>query len=747
MSHLRYKLGRNDRITIEGVHFRPGGKRGRVHLLRPLVADTIVDATIKPLSDEELASLSERKLIRIEEGYFSIAYQLLSKRADGTDLSDLHDLDDDALRTIAWKVEWCARFRRAEKGQDGSPTRPNRSTGDMEAYIARTRDAVHRWYIDAFGASRPAGRMRPGLGRKPFDYPGASTLRGWIALLEAGEEQPGVFRPEYSNCGNRDQLDPRASGIVKKHVDRYASGARVKPGDVYARIEADLRIVNEGLPPECQVSVGKTAVKRRIDRLHPLLVDLGHLGPKATEMKYAPVGKGLHSLDGLTPIARMDRVEMDDWEMDLFAILKNKRVRVGLGRKAKDEVRRLRKNRVTVRCTVTAAIDVATKCIVGLHVTPFAPSAAGSKSALRCVVVDKNPLAKLAGANSDWPMTARPVEVATDGGPAFRGDFHDPLGRRRVEHRLPGGDPRSRGTIESFFRNFKTLCRMFTGQSFSNVVEKGDYQSQELASLLAEEVLLRVVRYVVDIYHHTPHSGLGGMRPYEAWRRAGNDVDPAPDHLTRHLAFGLAVPNRVVGNDGVTYLHARYKHPDMGKLRALLGDRRFGIVTDPNDMGTILVRVPTDVRSHFPGHGAYLVFTAPDFDGVPLAEYLRANDRLRQFARRERLEGNPFRLTAIRDLMGHAEEARRKAGVPSDVVSEEQLQRMLKFVERKGAQAVAPRPAPSGQPLVGEVGPESIGIPLSIPGGAKRLRPPSVQDIPGAGYLTAPDDLDFGDDQ
>ncbi|MCJ2026448.1 hypothetical protein [Methylobacterium sp. J-067] len=747
MTPQRYKLGRNDRVTIEGVHYRPDGKQGRVHLLRHVVKGAILDSAVKPLTDEELVTLDTGNLIRIETGYYSKAYQLLSKRAEGTDLSDLHDLDEETLRGVAWKVEWCARYNLALAGLDGHTRTWSKTPEDMAAFVAAERETIHRWYVETFGVSRPPGRKIKGLQRKTYDWPGSTTLRGWIALLEAGEGQPGVFRPQYANSGNRSQIDPRAVGIVKKHVDRYASGARRRPREVHADIEADLRILNRTLPAECQVTVGETAVRRRIKKLPAILIDLAHLGEKRTALKYAPVGKGTHSVDGLTPLARMDRVEMDDWEMDLFTILKDKRVHPGLGRKAKDEARRLRKNRVTVRCTVTAAIDVVTKCIVGLHVTPFPPSAAGAKSALRSIVVDKNPLAALARTTSDWPMRARPLEVATDGGPAFKGDFHATLGKLQVEHRLPGGDPRSRGTIESFFRNFKALCRMFTGQCFSNVVEKGDYQSQELASLLAEDVLLRVVRYVVDVYHHTPHSGLGGMRPYEAWRRADNDMDPAPDPTARHIAFGLAVPNRVIAADGVTYLHTQYKSPDMGKLHALIGDVRFGIVTDPNDMGTVFVRVPKQARAHFPNHGAYLPFTAPDLEGVTLAEYLRGNRGLLRFQRQEKLAGNPFRLTAIQDLMREAEAARRKAGVPSDVVSEDQLRRMLKFVERKGVQAVTARPAPSGPRMTGEIGPGMLGISMAAPGHGPRRATPPTSSIPGAGDLTTAPDLDFGDDE
>ncbi|SFM31130.1 hypothetical protein [Methylobacterium pseudosasicola] len=722
----RYKFGHNDRITIDGVHYRPSGRQGQANLLRLVIDNALVDTSIRPLTDSEYVRLHSDKKIRIEEGYYSHAFQLLRDRAAGTDLSDLSDLDDEQLRTVAWKVEWCVRFNQARIGAAGYMERPNKTPEGLAAFIASERELIHRWYIGTFDASRPPGRKRAGFPRKSYDYPGATTLLEWLDLFERGDGQPGVFRPQYANCGNRRQLDPRALAIVEGEVRKFASGNRIKPTDVFTRVEAELMLLNRRLPPECHVSVGASAIRRRIRKLPTILIDLAHLGPKKAELKYNPVGKGMVTLDGLTKLGRMERVEMDDWEFDLFAILKHRHVRPGVTPQARAAARVLQKNRVSVRCTVTVAIDVATKCIVGLHVTPFPPSAAGSKSALQSIVVDKNPVAKLARCTSEWPMMARPSEVATDEGPAFQGDFRTALGKLQVEHRLPGKDPRTRGTIESFFRTFKRFCRIYTGQSFSNVVERGEYQSEDMASILMEDVYMRLVRFIVDEYHHKTHEGLGGERPYKAWQfnRADNrhwpELNPAPDADKRLLAFGLAVPNRVVGVDGVTYLNAVYTHDLMGKMRGYLGERRITIVTDPCDMGAILVRVPPDLRHLFPCEAAYLRFDAPDLEGIGLADWLKNNRDMRRYEKQEKLAGNPFRLTAHLDLMRDAEEARKRAGVPSHVVSEAQLNALVKLVERGGALRRAEKAAPSGRPIGSDVGSGSIGVSLAKPARARR---------------------------
>ncbi|WAP70070.1 integrase core domain-containing protein [Jiella pelagia] len=129
-------------------------------------------------------------------------------------------------------------------------------------------------------------------------------------------------------------------------------------------------------------------------------------------------------------------------------------------------------------------------------------------------------MAKWAGCRSDWAMFGRFECLATDGGPPFRDEFEDAVRHCRSGRSLPDQDPRMRGTIESFFRLFRRLCRYFTGQSFSNVVEKGDYEAEEMASLVFEGLVRAAIVFIVDSYHHRKHRGLGGRTPYAVWNEA-----------------------------------------------------------------------------------------------------------------------------------------------------------------------------------------------------------------------------------
>ena len=71
----------------------------------------------------------------------------------------------------------------------------------------------------------------------------------------------------------------------------------------------------------------------------------------------------------------------------------------------------------------------------------------------------------------------------------------------------PAGRPNLRPYIERSFRSLATgFLPFFTGQTFSNPVDRGDYESRGASSsLIFDELALGFVRYVIDKYHNTPH--------------------------------------------------------------------------------------------------------------------------------------------------------------------------------------------------------------------------------------------------
>ena len=668
-----HRFGRHDRLMIDGATYRVARKKRDVHLLQ-LVSDGFIEDYHVTKSDEEISDLLRTGRLRHDAGYFSRVLATLRLRHDDSDLSDLSDAE---LRTIAWKKEWCVRFNRRRTNLEAA-WRPTASLADMRIFIDIEKDAMDRWYLDAFGERRKPGRKRKGEIRKPFDYPGASTLRDWLLRFHECNERIDAFKPGYRRSGNRNQIDPRAVPIIERCVKRYASSKQPLMGDIYEDVEAELDELNGSLPERARVYVSSKAVRRRIHEIDPFIRDAGRLGVDRALRKYTPVGRGLR-IEG-----PMQRVEMDDWESDLQSLIVSSRQWRTMSAATRAKVPR-------GRCVFTIAIDVATHCIVGFNMTVYAPSTATARSGLRSVVVDKTALARWAGAASDWPMHGRPEFVATDGGPAFSGEFESAL-RLCLTHRtLPEQDPRMRGTIESYFRRFKRICRYFSGQTFANVVELGDYPSERMASLTFEGLYRSAIRWIVDVYHHKPHGGLDGGTPYGAWRRLTQKYPLAlpPSDQQVKAAFGLR-EKRTIDKNGIDYLGLRYHSDVLGALHRLVGNHPVTIVVDENDLGSILVRVPEKAAERL-GPGIIDYLTVPSVqsipDGTTLGNVLEGIAEVREIVRQEQAEGRAIRLAAHRDLMDFGEKARSEAGVEEFTITQRQLSIMTGAIEHRGRAA------------------------------------------------------------
>lgn len=681
------RFGSHDRLTMDGQTYRVVRKE-RDYFLLQLVTDNLLQDYYVTKSDAEINSLVRNGRLTYERDYYSKTLGLLRQRNDNSDLSDL---SEEELRTVAWKTEWCVRFHR-RRIDTAAAWRPTQTPPDLERFINAEKDLLDRWYLDLYGVRRRPGRRIKGQVQKEFDYPSATTLRGWLKLFRRCGERMEAFRPGYDRCGNRNQIDPRAIPIVDECVPRYATNSRPLMRDIYEDVEVALDDLNATLPEKKKVYVSATAVRRRINKIAPFLVDAGRLSLDRAIRKYTPVGLGL------SVRMPMERVEIDDWEFDLHSLAAKTDAWRKMSKKQKDAVPR-------IRGTSTIAIDVATRCIVGFNLTSLPPSAQSSKGALRSIMIDKSAMARFAGCKSDWPMYGRPGTIATDGGPAFQGDFRDALRLSATNRILPDMDPRLRGTVETFFRLFKRVCRYFAGQTFANVVVKDDYPSEKMASLTFEQTYQNAVRFIVDHYHHRGHRGLEGRTPYGEWARLSKKyalaLPPTPRQLC--LAFGYK-DRRVIDKHGIQCLGLSYNSDALAFLRARLGQREVDFFVDPHDLGAILVVVPpalrntSELKAQMEGDCLLVRSVGGIGSGISLEHHLWARKEVRKFAKDEEAAGRPFRLGAHRDLITAGERARQEAGIDTFGLSQKQFSFLSAALRQKTRAAFWQPPAPKSPP-------------------------------------------------
>lgn len=677
MSQFSYRpitFNPHDRIVIDNAHYRSIGKDGQTHMLQ-LVTDDIVDNSYIAKTDRQIATLLRSHRLRCDHDYFARTTVKLKAR---NDTSNLYDCDEKQLRTILWKKEWCDRFNEARLDPE-EPNRPTMSLNSIRDFIESRKEPMFQWYRQIYGQRPDQGRIIPGTGRrKEFAYPSPSTLRNWLLRYRQFDERAEAFKTNYHRCGNRNQLNPEVKAVVEQCVKLYPSASKPAMWDIYLKVEGRLAYINRDRPENDQLTVSYKTVRRHIHQIPPFIKDAGREGLDRAKRRYASVGRGLRIRNYL------ERVEIDDWEADLFVLLKETSVWEKLTPSQRKKVER-------ERCTVTAAIDVATRCIVGLNVTPKSPSTATSKAAVRRILTDKDELRKWAGAQEEWPMHGLPRRIVTDGGPAFRGSFQESLLRLGISQQIPEKDPRKRGTIESFFRGLKKFCRQFTGQSFANVVERGDYDSEKNASLTYEIFYKLLIKYIVDVYHNTAHRGLNGRTPKQQWRKltGGAARLPIPDEKIA-ACLGLH-ERRKIDKHGLLVNGISYFTDELDLLHGLTKGSQVDVFVDQQDLGRIFLLPPREHRTALGVSDDYPLLQVPaeedGFNGMTLVEYASARAELREIIEAQQKADQKIRIEAFSHILESSREARKKAGLEEDALTQEQYNKLVKALKRLGRAA------------------------------------------------------------
>jgi putative transposase len=331
---------------------------------------------------------------------------------------------------------------------------------------------------------------------------------------------------------------------------------------------------------------------------------------------------------------------------------------------------------------------------------------------LEMVVTPKRRYADAVGAGSEWEHHGSPECIVHDQGAAFMSGIF----RRAIidlgcdPDAPPAGLAWLRGTIERAFRTVEgQALAPFTGRSFGSIDAKGDYDPASRASLTIEELCQVLVRWVVDVYHNTPHAGLGGETPNNAWSRLVSKfgIIPAPDRHVRRAIFGTDLMRTVTAR-GVRCLGLFYNCVELQAHRRHHGDADMEVKLDPSDLGHVSVRL---------GAGWVAVpCMRSGFDDVPTDIWLAASTDLRRRYLADAKLTDAIVAAAIRDAWEMARKAQLRSGIMATRPSQEQLD----AVERQIA---------FGFPSPGDVGTISASsssdlMAKAIPNGKPTSSPP-----------------------
>lgn len=600
---------------------------------------------------KDLYALLEADRLQIDESFFSPGKAKLRLEAKPRELPDL---DEEERRWVKFKHDVVTRFIRQEAAKEFS-----RSDNSLRAAGLRIHSD-----LCAEGLNGKATRLcRAPNGKdtsnRPIPAPSPYQLQRWLRRFEQHGCCEEALIDGYHRSGNRGfKLPEQVRHLIAKHAPSYCDDRKVTGRSIWKKVEeeiAKLNLARAGMNMPALPVPSEKAIYRAIKKLDPFRVMAGREGAEVAQRKFAIVH------DGVRPQRLLERVEMDVWKVTITALL--------VDTETWERMTPVERKQVTrVRCYITAAIDCASRCLLALYLHVDAPSGASSIAALQMITEDKARLSEATGLSTVWFMRGRPELLVTDGGPEFKDHrFRGAVADLRVAHQYARPKhPQDRGTIERFFETIEEyLSAEFSGRTFRNVGERGEYEAGEQANLTVDQ-LREVLPMLVNRYHNTKHEGLGQETPLDAWKRLAREcsVRPAPSPSEARNIFGIRTARRISGR-GVRFLGLHYNSRDVQELRRTINQREAQIRIDPQDLGEISIHTE---------QGWVSVKCVEDFaKGVSAEEWIAANTRLRQRFAAQAEIARPALMEAIEAIREIARNAHRTAGLKPTVITDKEF--------------------------------------------------------------------------
>ncbi len=620
-----YKLGPNDLLKINGRQYRLEETTPVVQILfdvdKPSIRETF--------SHAEFHALTKRQDFQHERDWF--APQRIKMRGESQD-ELLSRLPDAERRLAQFRYELCFRsFQKKIKLSDPK----------IKIFLAEE--------IPYFLEINNKKGKRAGNVVDVMCMPSPKTFRKWLKRLLEGGMHPYALRPlkRVSSRHMPRVFNAEDRQFMKNCARSFANKKRPSAHSIYERYKKAGDWLNErrraNRKPPLRIASWGTFYKE-ISNLDKFEVMAARYGVATAKNYFQMVGDGLFA-------SRVGEItQMDDFREPLITILEQ----IGAEDKLTDEER---EKLVNERYWGGMIMDTASRYVLGFR-SAETPTMNHSLELLRMSVTDKTALAKAVGCKSDWAGCVSPEKLYTDQhksytGEAFRLAALD-LGIKLVTP--AAGEPKGRPYIERLIGNIQSSAySMLSGRTFGSIKEKGEHDPVADAAHIAADVTAMIIRYIVDVYHHTPHKGLGGETPYNAFHRLARErmMVPPPSASKRRAVLGLQRTAKLQ-RMGVQFLGIWYVPPGLQEHVNEKGFKTVEIRLDPADLGTASVRLGDD-WVNAPSRD-------PKFHGVSLMEWLEVVAELRRRYAKQASHSSSIVHAALEDIQAMDDAARVRAG-------------------------------------------------------------------------------------
>lgn len=353
----------------------------------------------------------------------------------------------------------------------------------------------------------------------------------------------------------------------------YLTIQKRKKIEVAKAVNDRIKQINLGKSVEEQIpNINQSTIYRWINQLQQDIVDTARLGAEVARVKYRV------SMNGLKVSAILERVEIDHTPLDIIVIDKITLLPLG-------------------RAWLTLAIDKHSRMVLGFYISFNPPSSYAVLQCLKQMILPKDAwLARFPDIKGRWPAFGIPTLIAVDNGM----DLHSnalqnsclELGIQILYCPIASGD--AKGSVERFFKTLNHgLIHRLPGSVFSNIKERGDYPSEDLACIDMETLVHLLIKWIVDIYSVTFHRGIG-TTPLLKWVESAEKSHIELPVYPQQLDVITGIPaKRTVFHYGIELEGLHYNSRTLQEIRRRSGENlQVQLKFYEDDVGYIHVYEP-----------------------------------------------------------------------------------------------------------------------------------------------------------
>ena len=285
----------------------------------------------------------------------------------------------------------------------------------------------------------------------------------------------------------------------------------------------------------------------------------------------------------IPPSYVMERVQIDHTTLDLVLLHDELLVPIG-------------------RPSITVLLDAYSHCIVGFNLNFRQPSYESVRNALLNTIYPKGYIAQnYPDIQHEWPCCGKPHTLVVDNGVEFWSTSLEHACKDaniNIQYN-PVRKPWLKPLIERFFGILNgDLLSSIPGKTFSNILEKGDYDSYKEAGMRFSVFLELFHHWIIDIYHQDADSRQRYI-PILSWVKGCNKLPPPEiigedlEEFNIKLGMSFWATHR---KGGVYKNHLRYESNELAAYRmhypaSTKGRRKVLVKLNPQDISYIYVLI------------------------------------------------------------------------------------------------------------------------------------------------------------